>query len=62
MHDFLAQTVAELRALGLFCLIHGPEAWLALEAPCVFTGGFVCGMFVTALLAANGRDDDNERH
>lgn len=58
MHDFLAQAVAELRAMGLCCLIHGPEAWLALVALCIFAGGFVCGMFVAALLGANGRDDD----
>lgn len=58
MHDFLTQMVAELRALGLFCLIHGPEAWLALVALCVFAGGFVCGMFVAALLGANREDND----
>ena len=58
MQEVLAQTVAELRALGLWCLIHGPEAWLALVALCVFAGGFVCGMFVAALLGANGRDKD----
>lgn len=58
MQEVLAQTVAELRALGLFCLIHGPEAWLALVGVCLFAAGFVCGMFVAALLAANGRDDE----
>ena len=58
MEDILAQTVAELRALGLWCLVHGPEAWLTLVALCIFAGGFLCGMFVTALLSANGRDDD----
>lgn len=60
MHNFLAQMVAELRALGLWCLIHGPEAWLALVALCIFTGGFVCGLFLAALLAANGRDDSDD--
>lgn len=60
MHDFLAQMVAELRALGLWCLIHGPEAWLALVGVCLFDAGFVCGMFVAALLAANGRDDSDD--
>lgn len=58
MHDFLAQTVAELRALGLFCLIHGPEAWLALVGVCIFAEGFLCGLFLAELLAANGRDKD----
>lgn len=58
MQDVLAQTVAELRALGLWCLIHGPEAWLALVAVCLFAAGFVCGMFVAALLGANREDND----
>ena len=58
MQEVLAQTVAELRALGLWCLIHGPEAWLALVAVCIFAGGFVCGMFVAALLGANREDND----
>ena len=58
MQEVLAQTVAELRALGLWCLIHGPEAWLALVAVCIFAGGFICGMFVAALLAANREDND----
>ena len=58
MHEIIAQTVAELRALGLGCLIHGPEAWLALVAVCIFAGGFLCGMFVAALLGANREDND----
>ena len=58
MQEVLAQTVAELRALGLWCLIHGPEAWLALVAVCIFAGGFVCGMFVAALLGATREDND----
>ena len=58
MQEVLAQMVAELRALGLWCLIHGPEAWLALVALCIFAGGFVCGMFVAALLGANREDND----
>lgn len=58
MQEVLAQIVAELRALGLFCLIHGPEAWLALVALCIFAGGFLCGMFVAALLGANREDND----
>ena len=60
MHDILAQAVAELRALGIYCLAHGPEAWLALVGVCLFAAGFVCGMFVAALLAANGRDDSDD--
>lgn len=58
MQEVLAQMIAELRALGLWCLIHGPEAWLALVALCIFAGGFVCGMFVAALLGANREDND----
>lgn len=60
MQDVLAQIVAELRALGLWCLIHGPEAWLALVGVSIYAVGFLCGMFVAALLAANGRDDSDD--
>lgn len=58
MTDFWACTLAEIKALGAWCFLHGPEAWLALVAVCIFAAGFVCGMFVAALLAANGRDDE----
>lgn len=58
MSSFVAQVVAELRAMGLFCLVHGPEAWLALVGVCIFAGGFLCGLFLAALLSANGRDKD----
>ena len=58
MSSFVAQVVAELQAMGLFCLVHGPEAWLALVGVCIFGAGFLCGLFLAALLSANGRDDD----
>lgn len=58
MQEVLVQTVAELRALGLWCLIHGPEAWLALVALCIYGIGVISGLFLAALLGANGRDDD----
>lgn len=61
MSDFWACTLAEVKALGAWCMIHGPEAWLALVGVCIFAGGFLCGLFLAALLSANGRDDD-ERH
>ena len=46
MQDVLAQAVAEMRALGLWCLIHGPEAWLALVAVCIFAAGFVDAVII----------------
>lgn len=58
MHDFLAQMVAELQALGLFCLIHGPEAWLALVGGCIYGIGVISGLFLAALLGANREDND----
>ena len=58
MQEVLAQTVAELRALGLWCLIHGPEAWLALVALCVYGIGVISGLFLAALLGANREDND----
>lgn len=59
MADFFAQVIAEFKALGLWCVIHGPEAWLALVVLCGVSVLIVAGMFLGALLAANGRDDDN---
>lgn len=58
MHDILAQAVAELRALGLYCLAHGPEAWLALVAVCIYGIGVISGLFLAALLGANREDND----
>ena len=58
MQEVLAQTVAELRALGLWCLIHGPEAWLALVALCIYGIGVISGLFLAALLGANREDND----
>lgn len=60
MQDVLAQIVAELRALGLWCLIHGPEAWLALVVVCIYGIGVISGLFLAALLGANGRDDSDD--
>ena len=58
MQEVLVQTVAELRALGLWCLIHGPEAWLALVALCIYGIGVISGLFLAALLGANREDND----
>ena len=58
MNTITAQMLAEIRALGWRCLVFGPEAWLAIVAVCVFSAGIVVGMWLAALLGANGRDDD----
>lgn len=50
--------IAELQALGWRCLVFGPEIWLAITAVCIFSVGIVVGMWLAALLGANGRDDD----
>ena len=62
MSDFWACAVAEIKALGMWCVVHGPEIWLGLAAWCVISIAVVLGMWLGALLGANGRDDDNERH
>ena len=59
MSDFWACAVAEIKALGLWCLVHGPEIWLGLVAWCVLSIAVVIGMWLGALLGANGRDDDD---
>lgn len=58
MADFWACVIAEFRALGLWCVIHGPEIWLALAAFCVISIAVVLGMWLGALLGANGKDDN----
>ena len=57
MADILRQAVYNCRSV--YNLIHGPEAWLAITAVCVFSAGIVVGMWLAALLGANGRDDDD---
>lgn len=59
MADFFAQTIAEFKALGMWCVIHGPEIWLAVIALCVLSFAIVLGMWLAALLTANRSDDDD---
>ena len=54
-----AQMIAEISALGLRCVVFGPEAWLAITAVCVFSAGIVVGMWLAALLGANREDNDD---
>ena len=61
MNTITAQTIAEIKAIGWRCLVFGPEAWLAITAVCIFSAGIVVGMWLAALLSANGRDDDERR-
>lgn len=60
MADFYAQVIAEFKALGMWCVIHGPEIWIAVIAVCVMSFLIVLGMWLAALLSAN-KEDDNER-
>lgn len=59
MADFVAQVIAEFKALGMWCVIHGPEIWIAVIAVCVLSFAIVLGMWLAALLTANRRDDDD---
>lgn len=61
MNGITAQMIAEIKALGWHCLVFGPEAWLAIVAVCIFSAGLIVGMMLAALLAANGRDDNEGR-
>lgn len=61
MSDFWSCAVAEIKALGLWCVIHGPEIWLVLAAWCVISIAVVLGMWLGALLGANKEDKDDER-
>ena len=60
MNTITAQIIAEFKALGMWCVIHGPEIWLGLVAWCVLSIAVVLGMWLAALLSAN-KEDDNER-
>ena len=60
MTDFWACVAAEIKALGSWCMIHGPEIWIAVIAVCVMSFLIVLGMWLAALLSAN-KEDDNER-
>lgn len=63
MSDFLACTLAEIKALGAWCMLHGPEIWLGLVAGCVLSIAVVIGMWLAALLSANReKDDENKRN
>ena len=61
MSDFWACVIAEFRALGAWCVIHGPEIWIAVIAVCVMSFLIVLGMWLAALLSANKEDDDERR-
>lgn len=62
MREFWATAAAEFDALGRWCVIHGPEIWLAIAKGAVYYGvfllGMLVGMWLAAMLGANGRDDD----
>lgn len=60
MADFWTCVIAEFKALGAWCMIHGPEIWIAVIAVCVLSVVFVLGMWLAALLSAN-KEDDNDR-
>lgn len=63
MSDFWLCTVAEIKALGAWCVIHGPEIWLGLVIWCVLSVAVVIGMWLGALLSANReKDDENKRN
>ena len=63
MADFWACTLAEIKALGAWCMIHGPEIWLGLVIWCVLSVAVVIGMWLGALLSANReKDDENKRN
>lgn len=59
MSDFWACVIAEFRALGMWCMIHGPEIWLGIVAWCAISIVVVIGMWLGALLGANKEDDDD---
>ena len=61
MNEIRACTIAEIRALGAWFFLHGPEIWLALVAWCALSAAILLGMWLAALLGANGRDEDENK-
>ena len=51
--------------MTLYSIIHGPEVWLMIAQIAVGLGifdlGLLVGMHLAAILAANGRDDDEHQ-
>ena len=58
MKNFIDEIIAEFHALGSYCVVHGPEIWIALAGLCSITIGIVLGMWLAARLSAN---DDNDK-
>lgn len=58
MSEIWACALAEIRALGAWCFVHGPEIWLGLVIWCVLSIAVVIGMWLGALLGANREDND----
>ena len=65
MSEFWACVIAEFRALGAWCMIHGPEIWLAIAKTAVMLGvfdlGVLAGMYISALMGANREDCDEHK-
>ena len=61
MAEIWACAMAEIKALGFRCFVHGPEIWLALVAWCALSIAILLGMWLAALLGANGRDEDENK-
>ena len=63
MHEIIRQAVYNCRSV--YNLIHGPEFWLLIGKVAavlgLFDSGVLAGMWLSALLGANGRDDDERR-
>ena len=47
MRDFLCQVKDEISALRWYCVIHGPEFWLAIAALCLVAA---CGLGVICVI------------
>ena len=62
MAEIWACTLAEIKALGAWCFLHGPEFWLGLVIWCALSVAILIGMWLGALLSANReKKDENKR-
>ncbi len=57
----MEEIIAEFRALGAWCVLYGPEIWLAVAAVSILSAGVILGLWLAALLGANRGEEDDEQ-
>ena len=56
MYEFWATAIAEFRALGGWCIIHGPEIWIGIAVFAKNVALIFIGMLISVLITANNKN------